>query len=57
MNVLVSSFRFEHLNTYVMCLWPLYMFYSFSVGIDDTKDGPRTERVNQYTTDIVFMEP
>ena len=52
MNVLVSSFRFEHLNTYVMCLWPLYMFC-----IDDTKDGPRTERVNQYTTDIVFMEP
>ena len=33
-NVLISQLFSLHLNTYVMGLWSLYIFYSFSAGID-----------------------
>ena len=54
-NILVLSASFEYLP-YVMGVRSLYIFNSFSVGIDirrqnlTSKVGPRAKRVNWFTS-------
>ena len=55
-NVLISQLFSLHLNTYVMGLWLLYIFYSFSAGIDFRRQNLTSIDVRFWRSKVVSAQ-